>query len=221
MPLSPNLLARQRFILAVHPTLTIFGIGDTAHMSEHSDHDPDARGIWHAIDIMTRTDASYDGAAAIMLAWLLSDVTDLQYVIHDDRIYGVNEKNGWKGTPYDPTNPNRDKHLDHIHVSSLHGPTGYSAQTGTGYSTAAERYVPAVSLAQFMEENDMPTADEIAKAIMEYPLANKSNLATLLVQLGARTDTEVNHQNVTAAAALAGISTKLDTIAANTKPAQP
>jgi hypothetical protein len=213
MPLARNLAARQAMVHAVYPAMTIFSFGDPKHQSERSDHNADSRGIWHALDIMTRTDTSYAAAAPIILAWLLGDVTDLQYVIHDDRIYGRNEANGWKGAPYQPNNPNRDRHKDHIHVSSKHGSTGKNAATGTGYDLVAEAYIPPVSLIDFME-GDMPTADEIAKAIMEYTLPDKGTVAQLLVQLRARTNTEVNIQNPQ-------MIKDLDKIAAQTAPVAP
>lgn len=154
MALAPNLARRQAMIHDVYPTITIYGIGDTAHQAEASDHNPDARGIWHAIDIMTLTDAAHAGAAAHILAWLLSDVTDLQYVIHDRIIYGRDEANGWHGSPYTGSDP----HTNHIHVSGKHGTTGRDAATGTGYDTAAEAMTPPPL------EDDMTTADDILGA---------------------------------------------------------
>jgi hypothetical protein len=213
MSLAPNLELRQEMIHAVYPRMTIFSFGDAAHAAEASNHNPDSRGIWHALDIMTRTDTANGGAAGIILAWLLADVTDLQYVIHDDRIYGRNEVNGWNGAPYKPNDPKRDRHKDHIHVSGKHGSVGRNAATGTGYDPAAEAYVPAVSLIDFMED-DMPTADEIAKAIMEYELPDRGTVASLLVQLRARTNTEVNVQNPQ-------IIRDLDKIAEHTAPVTP
>lgn len=191
MSLAPNLLRRQAMIHAEYPDMTIYSLGDTQHQAEKSDHNKDARGIWHALDIMTKTDTAYAGAALIILAWLLSDTTDLQYVIHDDRIYGRNEVNGWKGAPYDPTNPKRDKHKDHVHVSSKHGPVGKNAATGTGYDTAAEKYTPPVSLQQFMEDSIMPTADEIAKALLTAQLTNGSTVNNALVTLLLRVPTNL------------------------------
>lgn len=143
--LSPNLQIRHDMILAVYPHMVIGEIGDQAHLAEHSDHNKDARDIVHAEDVMTETDTANAGAAAHILAWLLSDTTDLQYLIHDRIEY--QRSNGFKPQPYTGSDP----HTNHIHVSSKHGPTGEDAATGTGYDTAAEAYVPAVSLEQFLE----------------------------------------------------------------------
>lgn len=188
MPLAGNLLRRSAMVKAVYPTMTIYSLGDTAHQSERSDHNPDSRNVWHAIDIMTRTDSSYDGAAAKLLAWLLSDTTDLQYAIHDRLIYSIT--NDFRPVKYTGTNP----HTDHIHASGRHGSIGYSNATGTGYSVTAENYTPSVTYAEYLEEMDMPTADEIASALMKYVLPDKGTFESLLVQLRARTNTTTNVQ---------------------------
>lgn len=191
MSLAPNLLRRQAMIHAVWSKLVIFSIGDAEHQKEASDHNPDSRGIWHALDIMTQTDTANDGAAAIILAWLLSDVTDLQYVIHDDRIYGRNQKNGWKGEPYDPTNENRDRHTDHIHVSGKHGLTGKNTATGTGYDTTAEAYTPGVTLAEFREAL-MPLTAADVKLIWSFKAPDGETAIGKLQDIYVRTGTATN-----------------------------
>lgn len=173
MALAPNLARRQSMIHAVYPTIVIYSLGDTAHQAEASDHNPDARGIWHAIDIMTETDTANAGAAAVILAWLLSNVTDLQYVIHDRVIYGRDEKHGWAGAPYTGSDP----HTNHIHVSGKHGSTGKNTATGTGYDTAAEAYTPPVSLTDYMEAT-MPLSKEDIAAIWTYVVPNGTTPAT-------------------------------------------
>lgn len=173
MALAPNLSRRQAMTHAVYPAITIYSIGDAAHQAEASDHNPDARGIWHALDIMTETDTANAGAAAVILAWLLADVTDLQYVIHDRVIYGRDEKHGWAGAPYTGSDP----HTNHIHVSGKHGSTGKNTATGTGYDTAAEAYTPPVSLTDYMEAT-MPLSKEDIAAIWTYVVPNGTTPAT-------------------------------------------
>lgn len=209
MALAANLARRQSMVRLVYPTMTVYSLGDTTHQAEKSDHNPDARGIWHALDIMTETDAGYDGAAAHILAWLLSDVTDLQYVIHDDRIYGRNEVNGWAGAPYDPTNPNRDRHTNHIHASGKHGSVGKTASTGTGYDPAAEAYTPGITLQQFMEAL-MPLsqadADLIATTILDRKLADGATVGADIRLAALRSGTAANTELPAIGAAIAAIT---------------
>jgi len=152
--LAPNLQKRVDDVHAVYPNIVVYEVGDLAHQQEQSDHNPDSRGIVHAIDVMTETDTANDGAAARILAWLLSWTDDLQYVIHDRVIYGRDEANGWRGSRYSGSDP----HTNHIHVSGKHGSAGENHETGTGYSTTAEAMTPPPL------EDDMPTADDVWNA---------------------------------------------------------
>lgn len=168
--LAHNLATRIAAVKHCYPKMSIGEIGDQAHQTEASDHNPDSRGIVHAIDIMTETDTANAGAAARILAWVLSSTDDLQYVIHDRVIYGRDERNGWKGSPYTGSDP----HTNHIHVSGKHGSTGKNAATGTGYDTAAEAMTPAGSPCTPTEEDDMATAEEIVTELLSTKLGKST-----------------------------------------------
>lgn len=132
--LAHNLRVRVDAIRAVYPGLEIGEIGDQSHQAEQSDHNPDARGIVHAIDPMV---AAGTPAARVILAWVLADPRDLEYVIHDHRIY--ERDNLWVGVPY----PGSDPHVNHIHISGKHGSVGWAKATGVGYDVVAEAMTPA------------------------------------------------------------------------------
>jgi peptidoglycan hydrolase-like protein with peptidoglycan-binding domain len=131
--LAPNLARRQAMVKAEWLHLDVYAIGDQAHQDRESDHNPDARGIVHAIDVMTRGD---EYAAAQVLAWALSGRGDLEYVIHNRRIW--DRSRGWAPREYLGTNP----HTDHVHLSGRHGDVGKDKATGTGYDVTAEQVSP-------------------------------------------------------------------------------
>jgi hypothetical protein len=163
--LAPNLKIRSAEVRAVWPDIVIYSVGDQAHQAECSDHNPDARGIVHAIDIMTQTDTSYDSAAATNLAWLHHDTTDLQYFIHDRMIYS--RSHGFVGINYTGSDP----HTNHIHVSGKHGTTGANAATCNGYSIAAENYTPG----GIMVDLSPASVAAVANAVWDKTFTN-SNL---------------------------------------------
>jgi len=129
--LAHNLAVRESAIKKCWPKAVIYAIGDQAHAASKSDHNPDSRNIVHAIDIMF---AAGTPKAIATLRWLLANTTDLQYVIHNHKIY--QRSNGFKPAAYNGTDP----HTNHIHVSGKHGALGLNSHTGTGYDAAAERY---------------------------------------------------------------------------------
>lgn len=139
--LAGNLDSRSSSIKDVYPGITIWSIGDQSHQSGTSDHNPDAREIVHALDVMTYSNMDQGRA---VLDWCLSDPTDLEYVIFDRHIY--ERDNGFESRSYSGSDP----HTDHVHISGKHGSTGYDSATGTGYDTAAEAYRP------FGMEDQMP-----------------------------------------------------------------
>jgi hypothetical protein len=79
--------------------------GDAAHQARKSEHNPDGRGIVHAIDITT---AGIDKARTLKA---LIGHPAVWYVIHDGRIWS--RTYGWKARRYTGANP----HAHHIHVS--------------------------------------------------------------------------------------------------------
>lgn len=82
-------------------------IGDAAHASRASDHNPDSRGIVHAFDLTHDPGAGVDGNLTSEMA-----VNDprTKYVIWNRRI-NSRDGRGWR--PYSGSNP----HTHHIHVS--------------------------------------------------------------------------------------------------------
>jgi hypothetical protein len=129
--LAHNLLVRTEAVKKCWPKATVYSIGDAAHQASHSDHNKDSRGVVHAIDIMF---AAGTAPAIATLRWLLANTQDLQYVIHNHKIY--QRSMGFKGVAYSGSDP----HTNHIHVSGKHGSVGASAGTGTGYDLSAENY---------------------------------------------------------------------------------
>lgn len=88
-------------------------IGDTAHSARTSDHNPDANGVVHAIDITHDPAGGIDGQA---LGEALSASRDprIKYIISNRRICaGKDGPSPWQWRPYDGTNP----HTHHVHIS--------------------------------------------------------------------------------------------------------
>lgn len=92
-------------------------LGDAAHAARASDHNPDRRGIVHAIDIDADFGPAKTNNAQRLVDQLVAaakagkDGGRLKYVIHDGRIYSRTYK--WAAKPYTGDNP----HKGHIHVS--------------------------------------------------------------------------------------------------------
>lgn len=82
-------------------------IGDAAHQTRQSDHNPDARGIVHALDL----DASGVDPWAIVVAAIVHPST--HYVIFRGRIFALNQQ--WQMRPYAGADP----HAHHVHISIL------------------------------------------------------------------------------------------------------
>ena len=107
-------------------------IGDASHQAECSDHNPDVKGVVHAIDVMV----TGDRAAAVVRECLLHS-GDLQYVIHNRVIWSASTS--WQPRAYTGSNP----HTDHVHVSGKHGTSNGNSSTCTGYDLAAQASNPA------------------------------------------------------------------------------
>ena len=98
-------------------------IGDKAHQARKSDHNPDARGFVHALDIDAdlipgRPQASREAAQRLadeLVAYAKSGkpgADRIRYVVYNDRIASGTYKNHfwtWRGSGYG--------HMHHIHVS--------------------------------------------------------------------------------------------------------
>jgi len=94
-------------------------IGDKAHAGRHSDHNPDARGLVHALDIDADLDPKDPGAAQRLanqiVAYAASGIPGanrIKYVVFNDQIASGTYANSmwkWRGSGYG--------HMHHIHVS--------------------------------------------------------------------------------------------------------
>lgn len=119
-------------------------IGDPAHAARVSDHnpDPDANDVVRALDL---DDDGIDVDA--LLAAVIGDER-VEYVIHNRTIWS--RSRDWVPRPYTGSNA----HTTHVHVSIRHTPAA-EADTRPWLTP---------------EEEDMPTAQEIADAILDSPL---------------------------------------------------
>lgn len=94
-------------------------IGDKAHQARPSDHNPDNRGLVHALDIDKDLDPRDPQAAQRLanqiVAYAASGIPGSQrikYVVYNDRIASGTYANSlwkWRGSGYG--------HYDHIHIS--------------------------------------------------------------------------------------------------------
>ena len=94
-------------------------IGDKAHAVRQSDHNPDARGLVHALDIDADLDPKDPGAAQRLanqiVAYASSGIPGanrIKYVVFNDQIASGTYANSmwkWRGSGYG--------HMHHIHVS--------------------------------------------------------------------------------------------------------
>lgn len=91
-----------------YPHIVVGTIGDAAHRTEHSDHNPNAFGRVNAADFMLGD--SFTEAQALILAPLLTVDKRTHYVIHDRKIW-TTETRAWK------TYTGTDPHTNHIHLS--------------------------------------------------------------------------------------------------------
>jgi hypothetical protein len=144
-------------------------IGDAAHAATKSDHNPAPDGQVHAIDIDS-TGPWPDGKGGEADAWLdrkvraiaarerveyesATLVGRLQNIIWRGRI--ISRSWGW--TEWRPYN-GPSKHFDHVHFSAR-------------YLTSTESDTRPWGVA---EEDDMPTAAEVAAEVWKYPISSPS-----------------------------------------------
>lgn len=92
-------------------------IGDAAHQARKSDHNPDSRGIVHAIDIDRDGIEPYSVVEAC-----ISENRPTEYVIYNRQIWS--RTRDFKPRAYTGENP----HTSHIHVSIRYG-TSWEADT--------------------------------------------------------------------------------------------
>lgn len=108
-------------------------LGDLAHSARASDHNPDSRGVVHAIDIdedLAGRSGSYPyqqagRGADLLFRWLLARCRSgaekrVKYLIYERRIYS--RTYGWREQVYSGVNA----HSHHLHISCVSGALGRS-----------------------------------------------------------------------------------------------
>lgn len=96
-------------------------IGDAAHSASVSDHNPDDRGIVHAIDVTQDPAGGWDCDVRVAQIVAARD-RRIKYIIWDRHMWRSYDKPGipaWSKAPYSGASP----HTDHMHVSVLSGET--------------------------------------------------------------------------------------------------
>lgn len=95
-------------------------IGDAAHRNRRSDHNPDARGKVHAIDVTTElneSDLTMEKCVQLLVARCrLGAEERLTYIIFRRRIWSASA--GWRERPYTEEDP----HENHAHFSASNQP---------------------------------------------------------------------------------------------------
>jgi hypothetical protein len=121
-------------------------IGDPAHSSRDSDHNPDGKGMVHARDFTHDPAGGFDSYA--FADWIRDQVNHhgmhVSYVISNGRIFNPDISPDWR--PYTGDNP----HDHHVHVS-------------INYDSREDDRSP-----WGWEGDDMPSADEVARAVWAY-----------------------------------------------------
>lgn len=93
-------------------------IGDSAHSARRSDHNPDAKGMVHAIDI-TNDPAHGVRCEDLVEQLILSKDRRVKYIIWDyEIISGPAGPSPWVRRHYSGSNP----HTKHMHISCVYGP---------------------------------------------------------------------------------------------------
>lgn len=111
--LAPSLIALRAELNERWPnrdTASDGWIGDPAHSSRISDHNPDGKGCVHAIDV------DIDGINVDSLLKQVIGDPRVWYVIFNRRIYS--RTYGWAALVYNGTNP----HTAHVHISIRYEP---------------------------------------------------------------------------------------------------
>lgn len=140
--LAPALAQLRRELEARWPgrdTTSDGSIGDAAHSSRRSDHNPDARGRVDAIDVDENPShgSPLEDVGESLWQWLLdTKPRQVKYAIYEGRIvssYDHADGRAWTPRPYSGVNP----HSGHVHISVLDdhaedpSPWGYSSAAPT------------------------------------------------------------------------------------------
>lgn len=128
-------------------------IGDAAHQARESDHNPDSRGIVHAIDI------DKDGIVPnVVVEHCIRDDRPTSYVIWNRQIWSRSKD--WKPRKYTGSNP----HTDHIHVSCMYGAHWESTEWHWGVATADTPEPGVVDLTGVEDMSDWRVAFEYVQS---------------------------------------------------------
>lgn len=109
-----GLLTLIHDVRAQYGNMTVGTIGDAAHRTEVSDHNPDANGNVCAADFMIGPEFSSFDAAQLVTELVTGHDTRLHYVIYNHRIY--TSEHGFASQTYSGVDP----HTNHVHVSVNH-----------------------------------------------------------------------------------------------------
>jgi peptidoglycan hydrolase-like protein with peptidoglycan-binding domain len=108
-------------------------IGDAAHQAHKSDHNPDARGVVHAIDV------DRDGIDPKLLIRRAIQHTTVEYVIFDHTIWS--RSRGFQPRRYTGVNP----HTGHVHISGRHGTEFETNRAAWGIAPGPAAVQPAAA----------------------------------------------------------------------------
>lgn len=165
-------------------------IGDAAHQAEHSDHNPDARGLVHAIDV--DTDLGDNADMQDFVNYLVArHETRLTYIIFERTIWSASHN--WNGRLYTGSDP----HTGHVHISADYTPK-HENDTSSYH----------------LEDAIMPTTDQIVDALLARKItASGKDYGTIngiLATLMARTGSIANTQLPAIAGQIEQINEKID-----------
>lgn len=144
--LAPSLVNLRTEINRVWPNRdkgTDGWIGDKAHQARQSDHNPDKRGMVHAIDI------DKDGIDPMFVVGkVIANRSVTSYVVYNRTIWSI--VRSFKPIKYTGSNP----HTSHIHVSILYtgAAEGWSGNWGIGDSGIGAPHVPQNPVTDDMQD---------------------------------------------------------------------
>lgn len=138
-------------------------IGDAAHQAEKSDHNPDSRGLVHAIDVdddLQRPGLTMEDVVQFLLARCRSGAEKrITYIIYNRRIWEAS--NDWRQRTYTGPSP----HTEHAHVSGSHN----TAREADQSSFHLEELAPVTA----------PTAAQNAEAVRAVDIDTSAAVQSL------------------------------------------